>query len=51
MDVSDTSNPVRKGQCKTGGYAYNLKLIGDQLYVLDRDLGLIIYDVSDLFSK
>ena len=48
MDITDPENPVHIGQCPTSGSSWKLRLIGDDLFVMDRDRGLVVYDVSGL---
>ncbi len=51
MNITDPSSPLGLSQCKTGGCSWNFELIGNRLHVLDRDLGLIIYDISGLLGE
>jgi hypothetical protein len=41
IDVSDPASPKPFGTLKTT-YAYNLKIIGDTIYLVDRDQGLLL---------
>lgn len=41
IDVSNPENPQLYGELKTS-YAYNLYVRGDYIYLVDRDLGLVI---------
>lgn len=48
IDIADMENPVPTGACSIGGYARQVIVSGDLLYVLGNDTGLTIFDISGL---
>jgi hypothetical protein len=45
LDISDPVNPRRAGGCDTSGSAYNVAVVGNFVYVVDR-WGLLILEQS-----
>jgi hypothetical protein len=47
IDISNPTNPTRKGSYDTSGYAAGVQVVGNYAYVADSDSGLQIIDISN----